>query len=154
MALPPCVREGVRQLLSPAPSDRPTAHELLCNKSSQVLLAFPPYFPKLYDFYAELRQQAPERRPDVVRKRLKFILSLPDEGLQIVLPILVRVEAKWSLPCSLCCALKSFDCHVLLLPRLLFGHALVAHGDHVRVCVCVCGWVCARVCVCVCHRCG
>lgn len=43
----------------------------------------------MFDFYVEMRQHGPERRPDVVRKRLKFLLSLPDEGIQIVLPILI-----------------------------------------------------------------
>ena len=88
-ALPLCVRDGVLRLVSQNPEDRPSAQELLYTRAPQPLISFPSYFEKLYEFIAQFKQAPLDRRPDIVRKALKFLISLSEEGLSIVMPMIL-----------------------------------------------------------------
>eukprot|EP00041_Stephanoeca_diplocostata_P036608 m.1342664 g.1342664 ORF g.1342664 m.1342664 type:complete len:1750 (+) comp24899_c0_seq7:136-5385(+) len=135
-ALPPCVATGVRLLLASDPASRPSATELLFARSPRGLLVFPDYFAKLYDFASQMRRQSLERRPDVARRALKFLLTLPDEGMALVLPMLVDLLHKkesrrqaLDLLDALGARLGPTHCNKLLRPALVDAHEATNEVD-------------------------
>eukprot|EP00053_Salpingoeca_punica_P016534 m.156463 g.156463 ORF g.156463 m.156463 type:complete len:888 (+) comp16989_c0_seq1:150-2813(+) len=88
--LPSCVRYGVKAMLDPDETMRPSCAKIATVSPAEPLLAFPPYFEALYQFNVDMRNTIPARRADVIRKWQGELFAFTVEGFDLVLPSLLQ----------------------------------------------------------------
>lgn len=112
--LPGSVRTAVQRLLAEGGSCGLSASDLLHQPSPEPLLAFPSYFPQLYELLGRLRTLPPAARPALLRARLDELAGHGEEALLMLLPSFGEMLA---LPECLLGAVELIDKLVFFLGR-------------------------------------